>query len=167
MNNGLTFEKIEKTLFVSGIEELVPDGECRSLPIIGKVDGKIVDCFYLSVIVVDDEQSNAVHFEAPTAILKIDTTNQQLLFYDGQCKFHPFEMKGIDLTGPDYYETYKSLYVPVREFAFSVSLTAQQIDILSSFLNALESIEGSALMSVYKETSPEFFIWVKTVLPKE
>jgi hypothetical protein len=146
MNTQLTYENVVKSLFLPDIEELVPDGECHSLPIVGSVKGIIVDCFFLYCIVVDNEETNEVHYIAPTSILKIDSVKNRLLYFDDSCAPKPVQAKEIDFSNDDKNERYESLYLEVRSFAFKDSLDENEIEVLENFIATLDELEDKSFL---------------------
>lgn len=164
----LIYDNIIGTLMSEDIGKYVPEGMAHSFPIIGKENGRIIDCFFLFSYSHEKTRHNA-----PIARLAIDASSGDLVYYkdtqtipteaNNETRSYPLEFTHSKDERRNAMQQYQDTYVLVREFAFANNLGSSEYDVLLNYMDAFEKLIPSNQKPFYYEISPAFFEWVETM----
>lgn len=163
------YDDVLEALFSGDIGDYVPDGLAHSFPIIGKENGRIVDCFFIFSYSVEDEQ-----FNSPIARIIIDSDTKELIHYR-TADAEPFGSENLSDSYPlqflrsseerwEAYTAYQDTYVLVRRFAFTDELSPAEKNTLSDYMKALDALMAVHQKPFYRALSPAFFDWAARML---
>jgi hypothetical protein len=167
----LVFNDIIEELLAGESGKYLPEGLAHSLPIIGRENGRTVDCFFIFSYCYGREE-----FNSPIAWLANDTAAKKLVYYydvrekallaDSEPCSYPLDFKFSKDERRTALQTYQNLYVDVRNFAFSDNLDLDQKKKLFEYMRAFNTFVASSQKPFYVALSTEFFEWMTTKLQK-
>jgi hypothetical protein len=161
----ITYNEIIDSLMMGESGKYLPVGLAHSLPIVGKYDNKIIDCFFIF-----SYSYGRGRFNSPIARLANDSTSKKLIYYyDNRDK--PFETDHNSLSYPLDFKSskderrkalvkYQEYYIKVREFAFSQELNAEQKATLLEYMRLFSMLIAQSQKRFYIMLSLEFFEWM-------
>jgi hypothetical protein len=172
---NLTYRDV---IYCSALQDCLYDGDAWSRPVIGRENGRIIDCFFAFTFCPKDETEISRHdfsiFSAPFANIAVDSVTKELIYYvDNKTNPKKFE-NPLNTYSRDFnfskeeretaFPQYQKAYVLVREFAFADEINSEQKEILSRYMKASEIITQTNMKRFYKALSPEFFEWAERKL---
>jgi hypothetical protein len=162
---ALHYDDIIEVLMSGDIGKYIPEGLAHSFPVIGKENGKIIDCFFIF-----SYSHGKNEFNSPIARLAIDPIAKELVYYrdaasspfesDNEAHSYPLEFKYSKDDRRDALMKYEESYMSVREFAFAAELNALQHDYLRNYMKAFNVLIAAAQRPFYIAVSPSFFEWM-------
>ena len=151
--------QVENAIFHTECGRLLRDGMCCSEPIMTRDEKGIIDHFF--VYCEDTEEGT---FLGPIDRFGIYAEKQEHAYMaenKGYFSLAEDEQKrflGNTALTKESYDNYSALYGQVREFVMT-ECTEQQREILQNYLHALREVVDEAMLFLYRELAPEFFMW--------
>lgn len=166
---AITYNEIIEALISGESGKYMPDGIAHSLPIIGKQDKEIIDCFFLF-----SYSYGRAQFNSPIARLANDSVSRKLIYYydvnsrpfESDCESHsyPLNFKFSKDERRTAMEQYQDSYISVRAFAFAETINALQREVLMEYMKAFDMLVATSQKRFYVSLSPDFFEWMTHLL---
>lgn len=156
--------QVKNVIFKTECENLILDGLCCSEPIMTMKNEKIVDNYFVYGLDRGKKEYTGpiVSFGILSESCEVSYVNKSLDSCYGESNY--ISAQNWNEYDKKSYDEYVSSYEKVRNFLFNQNCTETEKLELKRYIMSMEKIIDDALLPIYRELFPDFFMWAFSVL---
>lgn len=157
--------QVKSILHQTEVGEMMMDGMGCSEPILTLKGDMLIDNFFVYLA-----NKKTCTISGPVAQIGLNANNSEV-DYLISCEAQPFSLtpqETITITYPSVlaedYDNYSRLYTQIRHIAYKSDCTPSEKQIIKGYMSSFRKVIAPAMMKLYEEMAPSFFIWVQDQL---